>query len=182
MTEQDLYKLRFPIGAFQMPDQLTTQQLNEWINTLRLFPEKLKYVIKGIGKKELNWKYRPNGWTIKQVIHHCTDSHMNSFIRFKLALTEDKPKIRPYFEDRWAELPDSLNDDVTDSIELITSLHKKWVYLLNSLNEEQLKREFIHPEHGKVYVLSEVIGFYAWHCTHHLTHIRLAIDFQGKFN
>jgi len=107
---------------------------------------------------------------------------MNSFIRFKLALTEDKAVIRPYFEDKWAELSNSLDDDLTDSLLLITALHSKWAKFLKTLNTEDLKVEFIHPEHGTRVSLLENIAFYSWHCKHHLAHIQQALVSKGKYN
>ena len=132
-------------------------------------------MVKDLNDEKLKNKYRPDGWTIKQVVHHCADSHINSFVRFKLALTEDVPAIKPYFEDRWAELSDSLSNDISDSIQILNSLHNKWVLLLRSLTVEQLHREFFHPETNKKISLKENIGLYAWHCNHHLAHIQLAI-------
>ncbi len=182
MTDQDLYKLRFPVGEFTKPNIITADLIQEWITVIKTFPEKIKYITSGLNPTQLNWKYRPKGWAIKQVVHHCADSHMNSLVRFKLALTEDAPTIKPYYEERWAELTDSLSDNITDSIQLLEGLHHKWGLLLGSLTEVQLQRVFIHPEHGQQVTLAENIGIYAWHCTHHLSQIKLAIDFQGKFN
>ena len=107
---------------------------------------------------------------------------MNSLIRFKLTLTEETPLIRPYFEDRWANLNDSLSDEIAESIMLLKGLHKKWVRLLKSLTKEQLKMEYVHPEYGQQYNLAETIGQYAWHCNHHLAHIENGINSKGKYN
>jgi hypothetical protein len=134
-----------------------------------------------LGKEELKWKCRPEGWTIKQVIHHCSDSHINSIIRFKLALTEDNPTIRPYREERWAELDDSINDDISISLSLIEVLHTKWAYLLRSLSEEQLNRTFNHPNSGE-FTLKQAIALYAWHSNHHLAHVKQALASDGKCN
>ena len=106
MTTEDLYQLRFPIGEFKAPDKITDVMISNWIDAIESFPEAVTAATKDLDTSQLNWKYRPNGWSIKQVVHHCADSHMNSIIRFKLALTEDTPTIRPYFEDRWANLSD----------------------------------------------------------------------------
>ena len=145
------------------------------------FLPKLKLYVPRLSVEELNLPYRPDGWTIKQVVHHCADSHMNSLIRFKLALTEDQPTIRPYFEDRWATLVDSLSDDITPAIGLLTHLHTKWVQVLRALTPEDLKRTFVHPEHGTVFTLEDTIGSYAWHCAHHSAHIRQALQYRGNF-
>ena len=154
MTTFELEKLRFPIGHFVKPENYTSEILANYIQILSEFPNKLKKEVSHLTDEQLNTEYRPQGWTIRQVIHHCADSHINSFTRFKLALTEDKPIIKPYFEDKWAE-----------------GLHIRWIALLNSLTPEELERKFIHPEHGNEITLKENIGVYAWHCEHHLAHI-----------
>jgi len=107
---------------------------------------------------------------------------MNSFIRFKLALTEDTPTIRPYFEDKWAELNDSISDEILDSLLLLKGLHAKWVHLLKQLTDQELRLQFSHPEHGTKFTLQETIGNYAWHCNHHLAHIELRLESKGKYN
>jgi len=171
---------QFPIGEMPSIKAPTQAQLDEWIKNIEQFPTLLKKVTNGLTVEQLNWKYRPNGWMIKQVVHHCADSHMNSYIRFKLALTEETPNIKPYFEDKWAELFDSLDDNISDSIELITVLHKKWTKLLKGLTKEDLKKEFAHPEHGTLFNLAENIGIYSWHSLHHLEHIKEAIKAKGR--
>ena len=134
-----------------------------------------------LSKEALNYNYRPAGWTIKQVVHHCADSHMNAIIRFKLTLTEELPTIKPYFEDRWANLNVSNFDDISNSLVLITALHKQWASLLKSLNSEQLARQFFHPESKIKSSLSETIGMYAWHGNHHLAHIKQGLQFKNIF-
>lgn len=171
MTTAELEKLRFPIGHFVKPENYTKEILAKYIQTISEFPNKLKQETSHLTDAQLNTEYRPKGWTIRQVIHHCADSHMNSFIRFKLALTEDKPTIKPYFEDQWAELIDGKSLPITPSLNILEGLHQRWVNLLNSLTTEQLERTFIHPEHGQEISLKENIGVYAWHCEHHLAHI-----------
>ncbi|MAE84666.1 MAG: metal-dependent hydrolase [Flammeovirgaceae bacterium] len=174
--------LKYPIGDFSAPSSYNVGSLSEWIHTISEFPEQVKNAVKGLTIKELNWEYRPGGWSIKQVIHHCGDSHMNSIIRFKLALTEKLPSIKPYHENLWAELADGIDDNISYSIQLLEGLHYRWTKLLKSLTEEQLTRQFIHPEHGKKFTLWETIANYAWHCQHHLAHIKQAIQYQGKFD
>ncbi len=178
----DIQKLKFPIGEYTSNKNPDKELLHKWIKEIENFPTKIESLTNGISTKKLNWKYRPQGWTVKQVIHHCADSHINSIIRFKLALTEDIPTIRPYSEDKWAELIDSHDDNINDSIRLLKGLHKKWGVLLHSLNEEQLKLEFIHPEHREKISLIENIGIYAWHCNHHLAHVKNGIESNGKYN
>ncbi len=156
--------------------------MQQWIEDIEKFPIRVEQLVKDINVEQLNWRYRPDGWTVKQVIHHCTDSHINSLVRFKLALTEDTPVIRPYFEDRWAELEDGLTDDINASLMLLKGLHRKWGVLLKSLTSIQLSREFMHPEHGRKFNLGETIGNYAWHCNHHLQHIEIGLNSMGKYN
>ncbi len=172
----NIEKLKYPIGIYTSNKNPSEEILNGWIQDIEDFPKKLIALTQSLSHEKLNWKYRPGGWTIKQVIHHCADSHMNSIIRFKLALTEKNPTIRPYYEDRWAELPDSLNDNIAPTLQLINGLHNKWSDLLRSLNPDQLQRQFMHPEHGTIFNLAENIGFYAWHCNHHLAHIHQALE------
>lgn len=174
--------LKFPIGTYTPNKNPDAILLQEWIATISSFPEHVAQYTKNISAEALNWKYRPEGWTVKQVIHHCADSHMNSVIRFKLALTENTPTIRPYYEERWAELPDALTDTIDDSILLLKGLHSKWVLLLKHLTPEQLTKAYTHPEHGQTFNLAETIGNYAWHCKHHLAHIKNGIKSKGVYN
>lgn len=177
----DTEQLRYPVGKFKIPDDYSSVLLNEWIEDIESFPEKLRKLTEDLDTEDMNRRYRPEGWSIKQVVHHCADSHLNSQMRFKLALTQDNPTICPYMEDRWAELPDSQTDDISDSLMILTGLHNKWAYLLKSLTREQLQRTYMHPEHGREFTLEESIGTYAWHCRHHLAHIRQAIECGERY-
>lgn len=181
MTEQELYKLKYPIGEFNKPELITSQQIENWINSIETLPNSIASITKNLSEEELNYKYRPEGWTIKQVVHHCVDSHINSLLRFKLALTENTPTIRPYFEDRFAQLID-YSESIDIPISILTGIHKKLVILLKNLNQGDLKLEFVHPEHGKHFSLEETIGVYAWHSNHHLAHIKQALRYKGTFN
>jgi hypothetical protein len=172
--EEKIDKLKYPIGKFQNPDQIDQMQIEHWIKILEEFPEKLSAEVKNLSEADFGKQYRPNGWTIRQVVNHCADSHMNSFIRFKLALTEDTPTIKPYFEDRWAELPDTEDFPIYSSLQLLAGLHARWVYLLRSLTYEDWNKEFKHPETGRLISLRTNLGIYAWHCEHHLAHVRNA--------
>ena len=181
MTEQELYKLRFPIGEFEKPKQITKNHINSWISIIEDFPQKIENITKNLSEEQLNYKYRPNGWTIKQVVHHCADSHINSIIRFKLAITENTPTIRPYFEDRFATLID-YSQPLDASLFILKGVHHKLGVLLNNFSEDDLKRTFIHPEHGKEFSIEETIGVYAWHSNHHFAHIEQALKHKGSFN
>lgn len=172
----DIENLRYPIGQFEKPEIITQEQIKQWIVEIELFPTRLSNLVKALTNEQLNRQYKPNGWTIKQLVHHCADSHMNSFIRFKLSLTEDTPTIKPYAEDKWAELPDAKDSSISESLQILEGLHSRWAVLLKSLSDGDLQREFIHPEHNKKFSIAENIGVYAWHCNHHLEHIKLAIN------
>ena len=166
-----LEMIQYPIGRFNLPEIITEQIRKEWISTIASFPLKLTNEVNQLSDNELELRYRSGGWTIRQIVHHFADSHMNSFIRFKLALTEEKPVIKPYFEDRWAELSDTKKMQIESSLKLIDAIHQRWAYLLNNLSDEHFARTFVHPEHGKAFRLDEMLGFYAWHGNHHLAHI-----------
>ncbi|WP_298421409.1 YfiT family bacillithiol transferase [uncultured Kordia sp.] len=167
----DLEKLKYPIGKTQIPIIITSEHISEWVEVLASFPNRLKDLVKNLSNDQLNTTYRPEGWTIRQVIHHVSDSHHNSYTRFKWTLTEDKPVIKAYYEDRWAELFDSKNAPIELSLNTIEALHAKWVYFLKGLSDEDLAQVFIHPDGNEEVSLKENIGIYAWHCNHHYEHI-----------
>lgn len=167
VTEQ----LKYPIGKYQKVEEITPELLTEQITIIASFPERLAHEVQKLSQKQLDTPYRNGGWTVRQVVHHCADSHMNSFIRFKLALTEDKPTIKPYEQGLWAELADSKTTEIEDSLLILSGLHRRWVKLLRSLSPNDLMKVFIHPETGKEVSVGENIGIYAWHCNHHLAHI-----------
>lgn len=180
----ELDKLKYPIGDFEKPTAKDTEERKEliwnWKNDIASFPNRLTALVSTLEEEKLNWKYRPNGWTIKQVIHHCSDSHINALIRFKLTLTEDEPTIKPYFEDKWAELQDmTLPSEV--SISILEGIHKKLSIIIESLSELDLEKRFFHPEHQVYFTLFELAANYAWHSNHHLAHIQQAIDSKGKY-
>jgi DinB superfamily len=177
----NIEKLKFPIGKFENPNSISKNDLDTWIKTIENFPSKVITRTASFPVTELNWIYRPNGWSIKQVVHHCADSHSNAFIRFKLALTEDVPTIKPYEEALWAALADGTSDDISYSLQIIAGVHARWVLLLKSLGEKELKRQFFHPANLKTSSLEETIGVYAWHCNHHFAHIEQALRFKGQF-
>lgn len=178
----DLENLKFPIGKFNKPDPITTAHTEQWIDDIAAFPNKVKTLINGLSDDQLSWVYRPGGWNIRQVVHHCADSHMNSFIRFKLSLTEDQPTIKPYDEAAWATMPDTTVTDPLISLQLLEALHARWVVLLRHLEAHELERTFIHPEHGRQFTVAVNIGIYAWHCNHHRAHIEQALKYEGTFD
>lgn len=161
--------VKYPVGKFHHEGEITGNVVEGWINEIENTPTLLKAAVRDLDEGQLDTTYRPDGWTIRQVVHHIADSHINSYVRFKLALTEDTPTIKPYHEDLWAELPDyKLSIDV--SLNLIDALHFRWVNVLKSLSPDDLKKTFIHPESGEISIGFN-IGIYAWHCRHHLAHI-----------
>lgn len=171
-------KLRYPIGKFVPPLDIDRQTIDGWLKILESFPQKLKEEVVDLSEKELEQSYRPEGWTIRQLVHHCADSHMNSLIRFKLALTEDTPTIKAYAEDLWAELPDYGKVDVMCSVRILEGLHERWTVLIKNLKPEELEKQFRHPESNALISLKTNIGIYVWHAEHHLAHIRIA---KGTF-
>jgi hypothetical protein len=169
---QNIESLKYPAGKLTIPAEISEAKIKEYIATITEFPERVKSEIKDLTDEELlSYHYRPGGWNIKQVLNHCIDSHMNSFIRFKLALTEENPIIRPYDETAWAELPDTLLYDVEESIQLLQSIHKRWVFLLKSLTTEEFTKTFVHPDGNEVISLKENLCIYAWHSENHFLHI-----------
>lgn len=164
-------KLKYPIGQPNIPDLISKEQVERWILTIEEFPKKLHSLVKDLSPEQLDTVYRPDGWTIRQVIHHVADSHQHSYTRFKWALTEDKPLIKAYYEERWAELTDSKTAPIELSLNVITALHAKWVYFLKGLSQKDLESIFIHPADNSIVRLDTNIGIYAWHCSHHYEHI-----------
>jgi hypothetical protein len=174
MTMTSSEDLRYPIGKCKVPDPISPEQILAWISDMEALPRDLRKLTGDMSRVQLDTPYREGGWTVRQVIHHIPDSHLNSYVRFKLALTEDRPTIKPYDEARWAELPDAGALSAQVSLDLLESLHQRWCPLLRLLTPKQLRLEFQHPEMGAV-PLDESIALYAWHGRHHLAHIeRLA--------
>jgi len=161
--------LQYPVGRFAFPESTTAAQRQAWIQEIARAPRELRAAVAGLSQEQLDTPYRPGGWTVRQVAHHLPDSHMNAFVRFKLALTEDQPIIKPYDEARWAVLADSALS-VEPSLDLFESLHIRWVRLLESMSERDFQRSFKHPESG-VWRLDQYLAQYAWHGRHHIAHI-----------
>jgi hypothetical protein len=162
--------LRYPIGKFKFEGPTIPEQRDELLNQIEQTPNRLRAAVKGLSDQQLDTPYRPEGWTVRQVVHHVPDSHLNAYVRFKLALTEDEPTIKPYAEDRWARLADTQFTPVEVSLAMLDSLHDRWVRLLRSLQPEDWKRSFRHPELGLV-SLEKNLALYAWHGRHHVAHI-----------
>ncbi len=163
--------LKYPIGKPEIPSEIKTEHIENWIQVIEEFPDKLKKLVMNLNQDQLDTPYRDEGWTIRQVVHHCADSHHNSYTRFKWTLTEENPVIKAYYEDRWAELSDSKHGPIELSLNSLKALHAKWVYFLRLLTPEDLEQYFIHPDGNEKVTLKENIGIYAWHCNHHFAHI-----------
>jgi hypothetical protein len=166
----DLESLRYPIGRFNAPASKLAGIRVAHIQTLRTLPGNLRAVVSGLTDNQIDTPYREGGWTVRQLVHHVADSHANSYVRFKLALTEDWPTIKPYDEAAWAELADSRRLPVEPSLELTAALHTRWVGLLESLSEEDFQRGYNHPEMGRQN-LATALALYEWHSRHHIAHI-----------
>jgi uncharacterized damage-inducible protein DinB len=170
--------LRYPIGKFRYDCPSNEDKKRAFLDDIAQTPENLGTAVKGLSDSRLDTPYRPGGWTVRQVVHHLPDSHLNSYVRFKLALTEDDPTIKPYAEDRWAELADTKTTPVAVSLTLLDSLHDRWVRLLRSLTSDDWKRTFRHPELGSM-TLEKTLALYAWHGKHHVTQITNLREREG---
>lgn len=169
--------MKYPIGTFQFDDEITSSVTSVWINEIEDLPRLLRDAVKNLDTEQLDTAYRYRGWTVRQVIHHLADSHMNAYIRFKLAFTEENPVIKTYDEAKWAELSD-YSLPIETSLLLLETLHQRWTHLLRSLTPADMEKVFIHPDSGKVSV-GENIGIYAWHGKHHLAHITSLCNRKG---
>lgn len=175
LNDMDLEHLKYPKGKFNMPITVEKEVIDAWIKDISELPAILKKLVAGLNENEFALTYRPQGWTIGQVIHHLADSHMNAFIRIKLALTEENPVIKPYFEERWANLPDVNLCNANFSLQILEGLHARWAILLNTLSPDDLNCTFYHPEHELNFPIINIIGMYAWHGKHHTEHIKIAL-------
>ena len=162
--------LRYPVGKFKYDGPPSEEQKKEYLNNIAATPANLRAAVKGLSEAQLDTPYRPGGWTVRQVVHHVPDSHMNSYVRFKLALTEDDPTIKPYAEDKWAELADTKATPIEVSLTLLDSLHDRWMRLLRSLTPDDWKKTYRHPALGAM-TLEKTLALYAWHGKHHVAHI-----------
>ncbi|HOS47227.1 MAG TPA: putative metal-dependent hydrolase [Bacteroidia bacterium] len=169
MSATDL--LKYPIGPFKRPVEISDADLNMWMETIEQLPLKMREAINGLNADQLDTPYREEGWTLRQVVHHVADSHMNAYVRFKLALTEENPTIRPYFEERWAELPEAKYGNIEVSLRLLEALHNRWSIMLRNMRSFDWSRTFYHPEKHLTFRLDECLALYAWHSNHHVAHI-----------
>lgn len=163
-------ELRYPIGRYA-EQPFSVAQRDQWLLDIRFLPGHLEQAIENLDEAQLDTPYREAGWTLRQVVHHVADSHVNAYTRFKLALTEDLPVIKPYDENAWARLPDVQAVPLNVSLTLLHALHTRWSALLESIGDEQWQREVVHPEHGRKMSLWYLLGLYAWHGRHHTAHI-----------
>jgi len=170
--------LRFPVGRHQRPASLTPDQRRAAIETVVATPARLRAAVRGLGESQLDTPYRPDGWTVRQVVHHVPDSHMNAFIRFKLALTEDTPTIKPYNEAEWAKLEDARTTPIETSLTLLDCVHDRWIRVLNAMSAADFSRKLNHPENG-IMNLDQVLALYEWHGRHHVAHITNLRDRNG---
>lgn len=169
--------LRYPVGKFDRSIEITPELRKELIQTIAELPDQLAAAVKGLSEAQLDTEYRSGGWTLRQTVHHVADSHINSICRFKLALTEEKPTIRPYHEDRWAELADS-KMPVVVSLDLLKCLHARWTTLLESMTDEDFQKPLIHPDSGE-WTVAQFLALYAWHSRHHTAHITSLRERKG---
>lgn len=170
MTSPGESDRRFPTGKFTFDPDITPGKRRKAIAAIKGTPPALRAAVKGLDDTQLNTPYRDGGWTVRQVVHHVPESHMNAFMRFKLALTEDNPTIRPYEEDRWAKLADVARARIETSLALLDALHERWVILLDVMTDADFRRPLVHPESGAM-TLDRMLQLYAWHGPHHVAHI-----------
>ena len=162
--------LRYPIGPFKFEGEPSQQQLRQFISDIEHTPARLRAAVAGLSEPQLETPYRPGGWTVRQVAHHVPDSHMNAYVRMKLALTEDNPTIKPYDEARWAETPEVVRTPIGVSLTMLEALHERWVTLLKALSPADQARPFNHPESGP-WTVGKYVALSAWHGKHHVAHI-----------
>ena len=163
--------LRYPVGKFTMPTGWDASNIAGWRRNLAELPSNLRAAATGLTNAQLDTPYRDGGWTVRQTVHHIADSHLNAYCRFRLALTEDAPTIKPYLEARWAELLDARTSPIASSLEILDGAHSRLLTLIDSLTPAQWQRGFIHPEHGRTMTLWQTAALYAWHSRHHVAHI-----------
>lgn len=167
----DIEKLKYPIGKFQRPEKVDASTRAAFIMNIEELPAKVSEAIEGLSDEQLDTPYRPDGWTVRQLVHHLADSHINSYVRFKWAMTEDEPFIKAYDEKTWAEQEDGMNGPIDLSLRLLESLHARWTYYLKSMSDDDFRRQLQHPEWTSKLSLNLMCALYSWHCLHHTAHI-----------
>lgn len=175
-TQLDIEKLKYPTGHFVPPASFSWDEVKQHIQKMEALPADLEVIIKGLNAKQLNYGYRNGSWSIRQIVHHLADSHLNFHMRLRLSLTENVPTIKPYDENAWAELSDANSDDLSFSLMIVKGVHARAVELMKSLNETELKKEYFHPDNKKNWPLYWLLGLYAWHGHHHVAQIKVALE------
>jgi hypothetical protein len=169
---ENIDSVRYPVGKYEKPDKVLKSDISRWRKEIERLPRDLKKLVAGWNNEQLDSPYRDGGWTVRQVIHHLADSHINAYCRIKWALTEDNPTVKPYEEKLWAELSDARTADIKSSLQILTGIHKRWGLAIRAMSKEDYKRTFFHPVNGSNQSIGEIIGMYAWHGRHHLAHIQ----------
>ena len=169
---------QYPIGKYE-PQPFSEKQLKDWLIDIKFLPQHLEYAVLNLDEAQLDTPYREGGWTVKQLVHHVADSHMNAYIRFKLGLTEDNPTIKPYEEALWAEMQDSAAIPINVSLTLLHALHTRWYSVLENMKSEDFNKTVFHPEHKKEMTLWHLLGMYAWHSRHHTAHVTTLRENKG---
>lgn len=168
---EDIEKLKYPIGKLSIPEDIPASLREAHINAITSMPNQLNNATQGLTENQLNTAYRPNGWSVRQLVHHLADSHMNAFTRFKLGMTEEEPTIKPYDQDSWCNMSDAQDLDPQLSLDIISGVHGRWVKLLNDMTDDDYNRKIYHPEMKKKISLGQLLCVYGWHSNHHLAHI-----------
>ena len=163
--------LQYPVGKY-VAQPFSSDLLKEWLLDIETLPVQIEYAVTNLDAAQLDMPYRDGGWTVKQLVHHVADSHMNAYIRFKLGLTENNPTIKPYDQDRWAEMADTRNLPINISLTILHAVHARWMEVLKHIKAEEWELTIVHPEHNKQMTLWYLLGLYAWHSRHHTAHIR----------
>jgi uncharacterized damage-inducible protein DinB len=169
---------RYPIGPYVKEETVSAAKRETWIGEIADTPGRMRAAVQGLNESQFETPYRDGGWTVRQLVHHVPDSHLNAYLRFKLALTEDNPAIKTYEESLWARLPDTAGTQIGVSLMLLEALHRRWVVLLRAMQEAEWSRTYVHPEQGRVR-LDYILGMYAWHGKHHVAHIISLRDRMG---
>jgi uncharacterized damage-inducible protein DinB len=162
--------LQYPVGRFARPESFTADQRNAAIETIAALPANIRTAVRGLNAEQINTPYRPDGWTVREVVHHVADSHLNAYTRFKLGLTEDVPTVKPYNESAWAKLDDTRTTPIDVSLSLLDALHDRWSRVLRAMSPSEFARKIMHPENGPM-TLDQLLAMYDWHSRHHTAHI-----------